>query len=170
MLEASKQGPHRSRLSELKRCVSQLCAGLAKVYCSRHHAQSQRATGQPFPAFEDDADAWVKARWNRGDAARVVAAALDAASALPGNGGTGGPVVEVEMELTFGPRRQREAGARPLSGRAALAVAAAAESDGEEEEAPSDLAAVVVTRVWRAEGRVCASSQWAAVGGNRLTR
>ena len=134
-----------------------MCAGLAKVYCSRHHAQSQRATGQPFPAFEDDADAWVKARWNRGDAARVVAAALDAASALPGNGGTctGGPVVEVEMELTFGPRRQREAGARPLSGRAALAVAAAAESDGEEEEAPSDLAAVVVCGV-RVRKAVCA--------------
>ena len=121
-----------------------MCAGLAKVYCSRHHAQPQRAIDQPFPAFEDDPDAWVKARWNRGDAARVVAAALDAASALPG----GGPVVEVEMEVTFGPRRQRErqreAGAPPLFRRAALAVAAAAESDGEEEEAPSDLAAVVV--------------------------
>lgn len=127
---------------------SRPCAGLAKVYCSREHAQSQRAADEPFPAFEDDADAWVKVRWSRGDVARMVAAALDAASALPGGGGS---VVEVEMELTFGTRQSRGAGRLPRSGRTALAVAAAAEDDGEEEEeAPSDLAAVVVCGVRKA--------------------
>ena len=132
-------------------------AGLAKIYCCRRDAATESLPAAepcttapaPFPAFDDDDDAWVKARWQRSDVGRVLSAALDAARVLPRGGGGG--IVEVEMELQFG-ASPRTSPPRPAAGEGdslqrAVAIAGGVAADTDAADGPSDLLGVGVCSV-----------------------
>ena len=106
----------------------QLLWQLGKIYCARH-ADHDSAR---YPAEDDDQDAWAKARFSDGDAALVLRAAADAASAALESPNTQSAVVSVE--LSFGPPPP------PPPASAALVVDAAVPE-------LSDLREAVATRV-----------------------
>ena len=105
----------------------QLLWQLGKIYCARHADHD----GARYPAEDDDQDSWAKARFSAGDAALVLRAAADAASAA-WSPNTQSAVVSVE--LSFGPPPP------PPPASAALVVDAAVPE-------LSDLREAVATRV-----------------------
>jgi hypothetical protein len=106
----------------------QLLWQLGKIYCARHADHD----GARYPAEDDDQDSWAKARFCASDAALVLNAAADAASAALESPNTQSAVVSVE--LSFGPPPP------PPPASAALVVDAAVPE-------LSDLREAVATRV-----------------------
>ena len=105
----------------------QLLWQLGKIYCARHADHD----GARYPAEDDDQDSWAKARFCASDAALVLRAAADAASAALESPNTQSAVVSIE--LSFGPPP-------PPPASAALVVDAAVPE-------LSDLREAVATRV-----------------------
>ena len=66
---------------------------LGKIYCARHADHD----GARYPAEDDDQDSWAKARFCASDAALVLRAAADAASAALESPNTQSAVVSIEL-------------------------------------------------------------------------